>query len=180
MVKLSQGNTIASFSRVPYEVVKQSLQTGQYTSTYSAMSSMWKDNGMRAFFPLGGVSIQMVRDIPYAIFTLLSYEYIKETWVLKQSSNDDNLRWARDMIAGATAGGIGSYLTNPFDVIKTRLQISSEVYGGSITNCAMAVLEEGGPKAFLRGSVPRLIHKIPANGFFFVFYEFFQRVLRVE
>ena len=43
-----------------------------------------------------------------------------------------------------------------------------------------AVLEEGGPMAFLRGSVPRLMHKIPANGCFFVFYEFFQRVLRVE
>ena len=77
-------------------------------------------------------------------------------------------------------GQVQINLTNPFDVIKTRLQISSDVYGGSITNCAMAVLEEGGPKAFLRGSVPRLIHKIPANGFFFVFYEFFQRVLRVE
>ena len=34
--------------------------------------------------------------------------------------------------------------------------------------------------AFLRGSVPRLMHKIPANGFFFVFYEFFRRVLGAE
>lgn len=179
---------MASFSRVPYEVIKQSLQTGQYPSTLSAMSTMWKEGGMRSFFPLGGVSIQMVRDIPYAIFTLLSYEYIKENWVLRQrdgGDREDKNRWVRDMIAGATAGGIGSYLTNPFDVIKTRLQTTGGVgasspYGGSITVCALAVLEEGGPAAFLRGSVPRLIHKIPANGFFFVFYEFFRRVLRVE
>ena len=136
---------------------------------------------MRSFFPLGGVSIQMVRDIPYAIFTLLSYEYIKENWVLTRSEDDPSNRWLRDMIAGATAGGIGSYLTNPFDVIKTRLQTTGpSLYGGSITTCAMAVLEEGGPRAFLRGSVPRLIHKIPANGCFFVFYEFFRRVLKVE
>ena len=182
----SKGNTVASFSRVPYEVIKQSLQTGQYPATISAITTMWKDNGSRSFFPLGGVSIQMVRDIPYAIFTLLSYEYIKEQWVLKKSVDDPNNRWVRDMIAGATAGGIGSYLTNPFDVIKTRLQTtgsvggSSNIYGGSISTCALAILEEGGPMAFLRGSVPRLMHKIPANGFFFVFYEFFQRVLRVE
>ena len=78
----------------------------------------------------------MVRDIPYAIFTLLSYEYIKEAWVLRQSAHDPKNRWARDMLAGATAGGIGSYLTNPFDVIKTRLQTTdgpSSSYGGSIT-----------------------------------------------
>jgi len=175
------GNTIASCSRVPYEVVKQSLQTGKYPSTFQALSSMWKQGGMRSFFPLGGVSIQMVRDIPYAICTLLTYEYIKDNWVLKKSVDDPNNRWLRDMVAGGTAGGIGSYLTNPFDVIKTRLQTSGpSVYGGSITTCAMAVLEEGGAKAFLRGSVPRLIHKIPANGCFFVFYEFFRRVLRVE
>lgn len=176
------GNTVASFSRVPYEVIKQSLQTGQYATTTQAISQMWKDGGMRSFFPLGGISIQMLRDIPYAIVTLLSYEYMKEVWVLKRSEHDPKNRWIRDMIAGATAGGIGSYITNPFDVIKTRLQTTttSDGYGGSITACAMAVMKEGGPMAFLRGSVPRLIHKIPANGFFFVFYEFFKRVLRVE
>jgi hypothetical protein len=176
------GNTVASFSRVPYEVVKQALQTGQYSSTMEALSTMWKTSGMRSFFPLGSVSIQMVRDILYAIFTLLSYEYIKENWVLKMSEDDPNNRWWRDMIAGATAGGIGSYLTNPFDVIKTRLQTTdvTGLYGGSITKCALSVLEEGGPAAFLRGSVPRLMHKVPANGFFFVFYEFFRRVLQVE
>ncbi|KAL3763372.1 hypothetical protein ACHAWU_001945 [Discostella pseudostelligera] len=178
------GNTVASFSRVPYEVIKQSLQTGQYATTTQAISHMWTTGGIRSFFPLGGISIQMLRDIPYAIFTLLSYEYIKEVWVLKKSEDDPKNRWIRDMIAGATAGGIGSYVTNPFDVIKTRLQTTSSdatsAYGGSITACALAVMKEGGPMAFLRGSVPRLIHKIPANGFFFVFYEFFKRVLRVE
>ncbi len=90
------------------------------------------------------------------------------------------------MAAGATAGGIGNYLTNPFDVIKTRLQTtgggctSSGGYGGLIVNYAAAVLKEGGLSAFLRGSVPRLMHKITANGLFFVFYEFFKRVLNVE
>lgn len=180
MCSAAIGNTVASFSRVPYEVVKQSLQTAQYSSTSQAVSSMWKQGGMRSFFPLGGISIQMVRDIPYAIFTLLSYEFIKENWVLKRSVDDPNNRWLRDMAAGATSGGIGSYLTNPMDVIKTRLQTSSALYGGSITTCTAAVLEEGGPAAFMRGSVPRLMHKIPANGCFFLFYEFFRRVLRCE
>lgn len=31
----------------------------------------------------------------------------------------------------------------------------------------------------MKGSTPRLLHKIPANGFFFVAYEFFRTVLGV-
>lgn len=84
------------------------------------------------------------------------------------------------MVAGGTAGGVGSLLTNPMDVIKTRLQVDSSIYGGSVWECTKVTYAEGGAAAFLRGSVPRLIHKIPANGAFFVFYEFFRRVLKVE
>ena len=175
------GNTVASFSRVPYEVVKQKLQTGQYSSTFVAISDMFHRNGVRAFFPMGGVSIQMLRDIPYAIFTLLSYECLREHWVNKnRDESEEAVSPWKDMTAGAIAGGIGSYLTNPLDVIKTRLQTNPEVYNGAIWECATATYQEGGPMAFLRGSIPRLMHKIPANGAFFVFYELFRRLLDVK
>lgn len=84
------------------------------------------------------------------------------------------------MVAGATAGGFGTYFTNPMDVIKTRLQVDSSRYNGSVWECTKATYAEDGAAAFLRGSIPRLIQKIPANGAFFLFYEFFRRVLRVE
>lgn len=169
------GNTVASFSRVPYEVVKQKLQTAEYSSTVQALTHMYKTGGMRAFFPMGGISIQMIRDIPYAIVTLMTYEFLRENWVNKR----EKAPW-RDMVAGGFSGGFGSFATNPMDVIKTRLQIDPERYGGNVMVCARSILEEGGPSAFLRGSVPRLIHKVPANAFFFVFYEFFRRALHVE
>lgn len=107
------GNTFASFSRVPYEVVKQQLQTGQYPNTRKALTAMFRSKGMRAFFPLGGVSIQMVRDIPYAIMTLLTYEAIQEKWTEKSQLQHQG--W-KDMASGAIAGGVGSFLTNPMDV----------------------------------------------------------------
>ena len=173
------GNTVASFSRVPYEVVKQKLQTGVYTSTVQALTDMAQTGGIRAFFPMGGVSIQMMRDIPYAMVTLLCYELFKQQLApyKKKYPKQSSLL---DAFAGAMAGGIGSYVTNPMDVIKTRLQTNPEVYGGSIRNCFAATWNEGGPSAFLRGSVPRLLHKIPANGLFFLFYEFFQSALNTE
>jgi len=176
------GNTLASFSRVPHEVVKQKLQTGLYTSTWKALTDMAQNEGLRAFFPLGGISIQMLRDIPYAMATLLSYEILRENMGRRLKKEENGLpNGVVDALTGALAGGIGSYVTNPMDVIKTRLQTAStDVYGGSIATCFQMTWQEGGPMAFLRGSVPRLLHKIPANGAFFLFYEFFRTILGVE
>ena len=198
------GNTIASVSRVPYEVLKQKLQMNQYPNTWVAISSMMRAQSpknrlgitIKPFFPLGGISSQMARDIPYAIFTLLTYEYLRDNWVNKHSQNQSSSSsksrsklasgWWKDMVAGAIAGGVGSYLTNPMDVIKTRLQTSNKGGGPSglaylgVWDCAQKTFREEGPRAFLKGSGPRLMQKVPANAIFFVSYELFRRLLKVE
>jgi hypothetical protein len=189
------GNTFASFSRVPYEVLKQKLQTDAYHSTWEALKDI---KSIEMIFPKGGIAIQMVRDIPYAVVTLILYENLQAwsldkqqqlQWKQQQSSKSTPAlvekaerkvqQAGSDMMLGAMAGGMGSWVTNPLDVIKTRLQTAPfEVYEGSISKCMVETWKEGGSMAFLRGSWPRLMHKIPANGFFFLFYEFFRRVLR--
>ena len=175
-ISAALGNSAASAFRVPYEVVKQKLQTGQYTDTMTCLSAMFKADGMKAFFPSGGVAIQMLRDIPYAIFTLMAYEILRDNYVTQAETTSP----FRDAVAGATAGGFGTFMTNGLDVIKTRLQVEPELYGGSVILCTKMALEEAGPAVFMRGIVPRMMHKIPANGAFFVFFEFFRRLLRVE
>mmetsp|Transcript_12485 Transcript_12485/g.30057 ORF Transcript_12485/g.30057 Transcript_12485/m.30057 type:complete len:252 (+) Transcript_12485:2960-3715(+) len=175
------GNTIASASRVPYEVVKQKFQTQVYTS----MGDCVRDLSLRTLFPTGGIASQMLRDIPYAVVTLLAYEHLKTVWKPKAQTKFSQVptrTW--DLMVGGLAGGIGSWVTNPMDVIKTRLQTDASggksLYDGSIVTCASQTWTEGGPSAFLRGSVPRLLHKVPANAFFFLFYELFRSILRVQ
>jgi solute carrier family 25 S-adenosylmethionine transporter 26 len=171
------GNTIASSARVPCEVIKQKLQTGMYAN----MGEAFRDLSLKTMFPTGGIASQMLRDIPYAVITLLCYEHLKSVWkprAQRAYPGVPNRSW--DLVVGGTSGGVGSFLTNPFDVVKTRLQTSSEAYGGSIRTCLSTTWGEGGPQAFLRGSLPRLLHKIPANAFFFLFYECFRTLLRVE
>ena len=75
--------------------------------------------------------------------------------------------------------GIGSLLTNPMDVVKTRLMTSQDG-GGGVWSCVARILREEGPGAFLIGTPARLMHKIPANGLFFLFYELFRTMLGVS
>lgn len=170
-VSAAIGNSVASFSRVPYEVLKQKLQTGVYDTTWEALVAAAK-SPMAMLFPKGGIAIQMLRDVPYAVATLLVYEILQGAFTGTAKE--------RDFVLGGLAGGFGSWVTNPMDVVKTRLQTNSDFYGGSLVTCAREVWAEGGAAAFLRGSVPRLVHKVPANAFFFLFYETFRRILRVE
>lgn len=206
-VSAAIGNTIASFSRVPYEVLKQQLQTGMYSSTIEALTAVVTTGQFwNMIFPKGGIAIQMIRDVPYAVVTLLMYESLQSHF----SVSRNNVRQATtsattsrsvpisptesatttsvvvvknkalDFLVGGIAGGIGSYVTNPMDVVKTRLQTNSLLYNGSVRQCTRTIWMEGGPSAFLRGSIPRLVHKVPANAFFFMFYELFRKLLRVE
>jgi len=199
-VSAALGNTVASFARVPFEVVKQRLQTqssGTTISTLTTLRSMLREP--KSLFPLGGVSSQMARDVPYAICTLLTYEYLRDVWVTSNTNSNSNnnhnneqqsqsqpqpqpqASW-RDGVAGAAAGGFGSWVTNPLDVIKTRMQTQTSSQGeyAGVLDCARQTYHNEGPTAFLKGSVPRLIHKVPANAIFFISYEFFKRLLRVE
>ena len=36
-----------------------------------------RDISFRKLFPVGGIASQMLRDIPYAVVTLLTYEHLK-------------------------------------------------------------------------------------------------------
>jgi len=147
------GNTVASFSRVPYEVLKQKLQTQAYSSTWEAFRAVWTSEAWwTLLFPKGGIAIQMIRDVPYAIVTLILYESLQAHLAGQSQVGDFSL--------GGIAGGIGSWVTNPMDVVKTRLQTDSALYGGSVWKCTQAIWQEGGASAFLRGSVPRLMHKV--------------------
>lgn len=169
------GNTIASASRVPYEVMKQKLQANLYGSTMEMFREMVAHPSLASelLFPKGGLLAQILRDVPYAIVTMLLYESL-------QTLFQDGRNSASDFVLGGAAGGFGSYVTTPMDVIKTKLQTNQALYHGSVWRCVRDIYHTTGLWGFLTGSVPRLMHKVPANAFFFVFYEFFKRVLRVE
>ncbi|CAN0161303.1 unnamed protein product, partial [Discosporangium mesarthrocarpum] len=130
------------------------------------------------FFGKGGLTTQWARDIPYAMVTLLVYESLHKQ---AQELRGQGVKATpiENMIIGAVAGGVGTLVTNPMDVVKTRMMTTPDKYSGALDAAWMAFLKEG-PQAFGKGVTPRLLHKIPANAFFFVAYEFFRNILGVS
>jgi solute carrier family 25 S-adenosylmethionine transporter 26 len=173
------GNFVASFFRVPYEVVKQQLQAGVYANSGTALRALWANGGPMGFFPTGALTTQWARDIPYAMVTLLCYESMHAV-LAKRRNREKGVPASpvENMIIGAVAGGIGSFATNPMDVIKTRMMVSPNKYPTAWTAATIALTEEG-PSVFMRGCTPRLLHKVPANGVFFLAYEMFRGLLGV-
>ncbi len=168
------GNSIASVLRVPYEVVKQRLQTGVHTSTIEAILYISKNEGVGKLLGGGKLASQMLRDIPYAVATLMSYEILQS--ILSEKMGE---RKVKDVVCGSIAGGFGAFVTTPMDLIKTRMMKGNDEYS-NIFHAINRISKEEGLAAFMTGMTPRLMQKIPANGLFFLCYETFKTLLGVK
>jgi len=89
-------------------------------------------------------------------------------------------RGAMDAFCGAAAGGLGSLLTTPMDVIKTRMMTGASGRYKSVLDAVRVMYREEGLGCFVIGTLPRLAHKVPANGLFFLCYEAFRSFLGVH
>ncbi len=86
------------------------------------------------------------------------------------------------LASGAVAGLVGVVLTNPLDVVRTRLQIFDPAVPaeavllrlGFVRGVARLVADEG-LRGALRGVYPRLIMAVPASSVGFTAYEFAKR-----
>mmetsp|Transcript_13965 Transcript_13965/g.33096 ORF Transcript_13965/g.33096 Transcript_13965/m.33096 type:complete len:345 (+) Transcript_13965:896-1930(+) len=179
------GNFIASFLRPPYEMVKQRLQTGLDASAFAAIAHVYGEHGLAGFWR--GLCAQMARDIPYAMATLLTYEVARAVYRTSSLRGRPTKEQATDLgplenaFLGAVAGSVGSIVTNPMDVMMTRVNLGKNAAGlDGLIATGREILAGEGPGAFFKGCGPRLAHKAPANAVFFLTYEFFRALLGVK
>ncbi|XP_051127141.1 S-adenosylmethionine carrier 1, chloroplastic/mitochondrial [Andrographis paniculata] len=147
------GGIAASFIRVPTEVVKQRMQTGQFASAPDAVRLIASKEGFRGLY--AGYGSFLLRDLPFDAIQFCLYEQLRIGYKLaaKRDLNDPE-----NAIIGAFAGALTGAITTPLDVIKTRLMIqgSANQYK-SIFNCVETIVREEGPKALLKGIGPRVL-----------------------
>ncbi|XP_010261039.1 PREDICTED: S-adenosylmethionine carrier 1, chloroplastic/mitochondrial isoform X2 [Nelumbo nucifera] len=147
------GGVAASLIRVPTEVVKQRMQTGQFASAPDAVHLIVAKEGFKGLY--AGYGSFLLRDLPFDAIQFCIYEQLRLGYKLaaKRDLNDPE-----NAIIGAFAGALTGAITTPLDVIKTRLMVqgSANQYKG-IFDCVQTLVREEGPSALLKGIGPRVL-----------------------
>ena len=100
----------------PFDTAKQRMQLGYYRGTFHCFRTILATEGVRAFYV--SLPLTLTMNIPYGCVMVAVNESTKK--VLQSSGNYNIL--LTSMVAGGIAGGVAAFLTNPLDVIKTKLQ----------------------------------------------------------
>ncbi|CAD5330398.1 unnamed protein product [Arabidopsis thaliana] len=125
------GGLAASLIRV----VKQRMQTGQFTSAPSAVRMIASKEGFRGLY--AGYRSFLLRDLPFDAIQFCIYEQLclgYKKAARRELSDPENA------LIGAFAGALTGAVTTPLDVIKTRLMVqgSAKQYQG-IVDCVQTI-----------------------------------------
>lgn len=158
----------------PITVIKVRYESTHYsyTSLLGAARDILRREGPRGFF--AGFGATAVRDAPYAGLYVLIYEQCKtRLTALTHTSPHDAARSSTastNFASGVIAAVSATTMTNPFDAIKTRLQIAPGRYGNMFKAATMMLRQEGVQSMF-SGLSMRIGRKALSSAFTWTVYE---------
>lgn len=172
----------AGLIMMPVTIIKVRFESNMYSykSLIGAAAAILKSEGIKGFF--SGFGATAMRDAPYAGFYVLFYEQSKrrfsqiqnaaptiETLGLESGSTITK-SVSINFLSGVTAASLATALTNPFDAVKTRLQLMPGKYGNMIT-AAQKMIREDGFKSFFDGLGLRVGRKAISSALAWTIYE---------
>ncbi|CCE61610.1 hypothetical protein TPHA_0A05360 [Tetrapisispora phaffii CBS 4417] len=184
---------IAATTIAPLELIKTRLQSIP-TSNSMGNTKLLRDviresrieiqsEGLKAIFK--GLQITLWRDVPFSAIYWGSYEYCKKNLTLfhKENSFISNgaSHFLNSFIHGSISGFIAALCTHPFDVGKTRLQISlknsndKKELSRSMFVYLNNIRKVEGFKTLFAGLIPRVAKIAPSCAIMISTYEFSKR-----
>ena len=116
---------------------------------WQALMEIQRNNGVRGLFR--GHSATLLRIFPYAGVKFMAYEQFKNI-IMPTKTHETS---GRNFVCGALAGVCASFVTYPFDLIRTR--VAFEVKSIPLREVTVNIYREGGVSAFFQGISPTLI-----------------------
>ncbi|KAI1614893.1 MC family mitochondrial carrier protein [Exophiala viscosa] len=171
----ASARVFAGFVLMPFTVIKVRYESDLYAykSIASASRSIYASEGLRGFF--SGFGATAVRDAPYAGLYVVFYEACKTRLnKILSSETDQNPSFASSATINASSGviaaGLATSFTNPFDAVKTRLQLMPKKYRNMV-NATRIMLKEDGLKSFFDGLALRMGRKALSSALAWTVYE---------
>lgn len=143
----------------PIDVVKTRLQISntENRGISGTVKTILSKEGIPAFWK--GIGAAWMREASYTSLRLGLYGPIKQVMNIKKDSN-----FIMKFAAGSLAGIIGSFVGNPFDVLKTRLMSMESKTTPSMIQLAASLYKTEHIPGFYRGLQANMMRACVLNG----------------
>jgi solute carrier family 25 iron transporter 28/37 len=179
----------------PCDVIKQRMQLGCYDSVGHCVRDIMAKEGFVAFYR--SLPITLAMNVPFGSVFGACNESIKKALGLAESGKPSEklrvLPWY--FVAAGISGACAALMTQPLDIVKTRLQTQDvlerffETDGSrretlpkeprymGVSGVLQVIYKEGGLKGFFRGVHIRMLMNIPSSALSWGTYEFAKNML---
>lgn len=161
----------------PLEMIRTKMQSEQlnYRAIGEALHVTISTRGVSGLF-LGWMPT-LLRDIPFSAIYWAMYDTLKGRAMAWKSLREPT--FTTSFTCGAIAGSFAAFLTTPFDVVKTHMQIKlgdrMTIHRVPIAMVLREIVQNGGGlRAFFAGVVPRVVKITPACAVMIGSYEYFK------
>lgn len=179
----------AGLLMMPITVIKVRYESSfySYKSLWGAGNTILKNEGIKGLF--SGFGATAIRDAPYAGLYVLFYEeskrrlsQIQEVTPFAEISNSEGCMKSStslsiNFLSGVLAAGFATAITNPFDAVKTRLQLMPGKYSNMII-AGRRMVQEDGIRGLFDGLGLRMGRKALSSALAWTLYE--ELIRRVE
>lgn len=173
----------------PLELLRTRLQASSSTSTSRNLTAILlelggevKKQGPTVMFR--GLVPTLYRDVPFSALYFAGYESIKRVLtgagLGERNVGDGRVKeFSVAFVSGSSSGILAAIVTQPFDLIKTRLQAEAAHKKSQSTTLQILkqIVEKEGTSGLFRGLSPRVAKVAPACGIMIASFEFVGRWL---
>lgn len=135
------------------------------TSATSIALQLLRTRGISGLYK--GTAATMLRDVNFSIVYFPLFAHLNALGPRKKDGSGEAVFWT-SFLAGCAAGSTAAFAVNPFDVVKTRLQLLKKARGemtySGIPDAFLKIFRNEGITAFFKGAGCRMIVIAPLFG----------------
>ncbi|KAI9720562.1 MAG: hypothetical protein M1812_002742 [Candelaria pacifica] len=183
--------------RTRLQASSSSSASGIFKDTLVGLNTMVHNQGYTSLWR--GLGLTMWRDVPFSAIYWLGYESIRNSLIdarrrssahiivdikSKESHHDHNPNFSDSFIAGGISGAVASVVTQPFDVGKTRKQVSTHGDKNQVSSdlrtprFILHIYKTEGVAGLFTGWVARTLKVAPACAIMISSYEIGKKMAR--